>query len=101
MINTKIKCPHCGAEYLPSEIFIPSDFLPKVEDLVKDEEGHIIAGYEHAMNLHEEYTCDYCNHRFAIMAEVAFKTEVNLLHDYNFNHESNLYPEGRAELLEE
>ena len=101
MVNEKIRCPYCGAEYMPSEIFIPSDFLPKFEDLVKDDEGHIVAVYEHPMNLKEEYTCDYCNHRFSIIAEVSFKAEANPLHDYNFNHESDLYPEGRVELSEE
>ena len=49
-----IKCPFCGAEYLPSEIYIPSDFLPKFEDLTKDENGKIVAVYERPMNVNEE-----------------------------------------------
>ncbi len=96
----KIKCPHCGAEYMPSEIYIPSDFLPKFEDLTKDDDGKIVAVYERPMNLDEEYTCDKCGHRFAIHAKVEFTTEISTNHDYNFNYESPLYSEDRVELEE-
>lgn len=40
---TVIKCPHCGAEYLPSEIFMPEDILggaPK--NLIKDPLGKVL-----------------------------------------------------------
>ena len=96
----KIKCPYCGAEYLPQEIFIPSDFLPRFDDLVKDDEGKIVAAYENPMNLHEEYTCDYCNHRFAIDATVEFTTSKIEKHDFNYEFESQLYTEERLELSE-
>ena len=96
----KIICPHCGAEYLPQEIYIPSDFLPRFEDLVKDDEGKIVAGYEQPMNLHEEYTCDYCGHRFQVTAKVEFFTSAVEKHDFNFNYESPLYTGERLELTE-
>lgn len=95
-----IKCPHCGAEYLPSEIYIPSDFLPKFDDLVKDENGKIVAVYEHPMNLNEEYTCDYCGHRFAVKAQVEFTAAYCPLHDYKFEHTTPLYSGDRVELSE-
>lgn len=95
-----IKCPHCGAEYLPSEIYIPSDFLPKFDDLIKDEDGKVVAVYDKPMNLHEEYTCDQCGHRFAIDAAVEFTTSPCELHDYNFEYQTPLYPNNRTELAE-
>lgn len=96
----KILCPYCGAEYMPQEIYIPSDFLPKVEDLVKDEKGKIVAKYEHPMNTHEEYTCDHCGHRFQIDAKVEFITSDAVNHDFNFDYKSQLYTSDRLELKE-
>ena len=95
-----IKCPHCGAEYIPSEIFIPSDFLPKCKDVTRDNRGILVAGHVNNMNCHEEYTCDYCGHRFAIDAEVNFKTSATELHDYNYDYSSPLYEGDRLELSE-
>lgn len=100
MTKTIIKCPYCGAEYLPSEIFIPSDFMPKFEDLTKDEDGKIVAVYENPMNLVEEYTCDHCNHRFSIKAQVEFHTSPCEEHDFKFNYKSPLYSKDRTELSE-
>ena len=99
-LTPKIKCPHCGAEYLPTEIYIPTDFLPKCKDVTRDEQGVLVAGHVNNMNLHEEYTCDYCGHRFSVDAEVKFVTSATELHDYNFNYESPLYSEDRLELSE-
>lgn len=96
----KIKCPYCGAEYLPQELYIPSDFLPKFDDIVKDNSGKIIAVYEKPIHGHEEYTCDYCSHRFSIDANVEFNTSEVKEHDFNFDHETLLYKEDRVELSE-
>lgn len=96
----KIVCPHCGAEYYPQELYIPTDFLPRVEDVIKDEDGRIVAGYEAPMNTHEEYTCDYCNHRFQIDAKVEFVSTEDKPHDFNFSHTSPLYTGDRIELTE-
>lgn len=96
----KITCPYCGAEYLPQELYIPSDFLPRFDDLVKDEEGKIVAFYERPMNTHEEYTCDCCGHRFQIDAKVEFNTSPIISHDFGFNYESPLYTGNRIELTE-
>ena len=96
-----IKCPKCGAEYLPQEIYIPSDFLPKFDDLVKDDEGKILAIHESPINVDEEYTCDYCNHRFKIHADIKFTAEESINHDFNFEvYESPLYAGDRVKLNE-
>lgn len=96
----KIKCPYCGAEYIPQELYIPDDFLPPFDDLVKDESGKIVALYEKPMNTHEEYTCDYCNHRFKVEAKVEFITSEIPQHDFKYDYESPLYSGDRIELAE-
>jgi DNA-directed RNA polymerase subunit RPC12/RpoP len=96
----KITCPYCGAEYLPQELYIPSDFLPKYDDLVRDDSGKIVAAYNMPMNLHEEYECVCCGHRFQIDADVKFTVSKIEEHDFKFNYESNLYDNYRLELKE-
>ena len=80
--NTKkthpiIRCVHCGAQYLPAEIYLPGAFLGRPDDLVKDPLGKIlyedyIAGQEPDMM--EHFTCEYCDKPFVIEATVAYKT---------------------------
>lgn len=98
--NKKIKCPYCGAEYVPSEVYIPTDFLPKFTDLEKDEKGQIVSICEQPMNTQEEYTCDYCNHRFSVVANVTFTTAEAPQHDYNFDYETKVYDKDRLTLSE-
>ena len=72
-----IKCPHCQAQYLPAEIYMPNAFLGKPEDLVKDSLGKIIyedyrEGQEPEMI--EHYICDYCDKPFVVEATVTYKS---------------------------
>ena len=72
-----IKCPHCSAQYLPVEIFMPGAFLGRPEDLVKDSFGKII--YEDYQigkepDMIERYTCDYCDKPFVVEASITYKT---------------------------
>ena len=73
-INEKliIKCPHCGYEYLPNEIFYPKELLGDASNIVRDEKGKIIFHEGNNMNLKEEYVCDWCNKTFTaeIKAEI-------------------------------
>ena len=79
IINHKssiIRCPHCGAEYLPAEIFMPGAFLGRPEDIVKDSFGKII--YEdykvnQEPDMNERYICDYCDKAFVLEATVTYK----------------------------
>lgn len=74
--KTTIKCPNCGCEYLPAELFYPKTFFGEPTDIVKDETGAIL-GYSGAdMNTSETYLCDKCNKSFSIEATVAFKTSI-------------------------
>lgn len=72
-----IKCPHCGAQYLAAEIYIPGALLGRPDDLVKDSLGKII--YEdyvegNAPEMIEHFVCDYCNKAFVVEATVTYKT---------------------------
>lgn len=37
-----IKCPHCGAEYLASEIFVPGELEGNAKSVIKDALNRII-----------------------------------------------------------
>ncbi len=67
----KIICPHCGAEYLPAEIFYPNHFLGKPKHITKDAFGKL-KFYVGNMDLNETYICDYCNTRLHVAAKVSF-----------------------------
>ena len=74
-----IKCPHCGAQYLPAEIYMPGAFLGRPDDLVKDALGKILyedyrEGQEPEMT--ESFTCEYCNKLFVVEATVTYKSMV-------------------------
>lgn len=96
-----IVCPYCGAEYLPEEIYIPSDFLGSVKDIVKDDQGKILSFVGQPMNLKEEYTCDSCNHRFSVTANVTFKVAPCVEHDFNYDYSTKLYDHERESLKED
>lgn len=72
-----IKCPHCGAEYLPGEIYMPGSLIGQPCDLVKDSLGKII--YEDYLDdkepcLEEHFECEYCEKPFIIEAILTYKT---------------------------
>lgn len=72
-MNT-IKCPHCGARYLPGEIYLPKNFLGQPTKVYRDEKGNILGNDGSDMDLSEAYICDYCNKKFYVEAAVVFKT---------------------------
>lgn len=81
MCNTRktniIKCPHCGAQYLPGEIYHPVALVGQPDDVVKDSLGKIL--YEdyrpsQEPDMIEHYICDYCDKPFVIEATVTYKT---------------------------
>ena len=44
MKKNSIKCPHCGREYLPGEIFMPKSFLGQPKNVIKHPtEGSVLA----------------------------------------------------------
>ena len=74
-----IKCPHCGWEYTPSDIFLPGDFLGRPDTVIRDALGKIL--YEdydemNEPNLEEHYICDNCDKPFIITATISYKSKV-------------------------
>ena len=69
------QCPNCGAEYLPAELFLPSNFFNKPIFINKDSNGKIINQIDGELNLNENYICDYCNEQFDIISKIHFETK--------------------------
>lgn len=91
-----IRCPKCGAEYLPAEIFV-DDLLGNPTNITKDENGKIEFYTGEPMSFVEEYECDICGCKFIIKGNVSFETEVK--EDLADDYESVIY-EGRISLWE-
>jgi hypothetical protein len=74
-----IKCPHCGAEYLPGEIFMPGSLIGQPDELVKDSLGKIIyedySTPEREPAMAEQFVCEYCNKPFVVEATVTYKIQ--------------------------
>lgn len=68
-----IKCPICGQEYLPAELFMPSDFLGAPKDIVKRRDGKIDFYLGEKPTLETDYICDSCMSRFHVKAKVMFE----------------------------
>jgi predicted nucleic-acid-binding Zn-ribbon protein len=71
----KIKCPHCGFEYLPAEIYYPDSFLGKPDDITRDEKGKIDFYDGSSMNMEEEFTCLNCGCNFIVSGDITFTTK--------------------------
>lgn len=74
-----IKCPHCGANYLPGEIYMPGALIGYPEDVVKDALGKIL--YEDypdnkEPDMIEHFICDFCDKPFIVEATITYKTSV-------------------------
>lgn len=69
-----IKCPYCGMEYLPNEIYLPKEFFTDATSL-KNDSGKILDITGNTLNTVEEYCCDNCSKTFKVSATVSFTTE--------------------------
>jgi len=72
--NDIIKCPHCGHEYFPGEIYLPKALVGQPKNVVKDSNGMIISYEGTSPDLKEKYNCDNCKKDFSIEATLTFKT---------------------------
>ena len=74
-----IRCPHCGSEYLPGEIYLPGSLIGQPDEVIRDSLGKIV--YEDYYtkskepNMVEHFTCEYCEKPFIIEASVTYKTK--------------------------
>ncbi len=81
VINHKtaiIRCPHCGAEYLPGEIYLPGSLIGQPDEVIRDSLGKII--YEdytteaREPDMIEHFTCEYCDKPFIVEATTTYKS---------------------------
>lgn len=93
-----IKCPKCGYEYLPEEIYVK--VLGTSKNVVRDENGKIMFFEGESLNLHEEYICDNCGCTFDVDVKPTFETKVNVKHDFSEDFTTPIYEEERIELKE-
>lgn len=87
-----IKCPYCGYEYMPGEIFIPKYLVGQAKDIERDENGKIIYTYPEEFDNKESFDCIKCNKTFEIEAFIEYKvksSEMNFDEDYT----SEKYPD--------
>lgn len=86
-----IKCPKCGWEHLPEEVYVK--ILGDAKNIVRNEEGKILFFEGNTMDLHEEYTCDNpkCNCTFTIDMRPTFVTKVNVQHDFSEDYSTTIY----------
>ena len=81
-----ITCPHCGYQYIPSEIFYPGDLIGgKTESLIRDALGKIIyleyaeSKFTEGRSLEpvtmEQYFCDNCDKPFIVEPAVSYKVK--------------------------
>ena len=71
-----ITCPHCGAQYVASEIFYPGALEGKPETVIRDALNKVIyQEYDEDEEpcQAEHYICDYCNKPFIVEPNLSFK----------------------------
>lgn len=77
--SSVIRCPLCGAEYLPGEIYMPGSLIGQPDEIVKDSFGRIL--YEdygtatREPDMIEHFTCEYCEKPFVIEAAITYRTK--------------------------
>ena len=73
-----IKCPHCGTEYAPAEIFLPNDLTGTPAQVVRDACGKVIfIDYpeEDTPVTTTQYICDNCGKAFRVEPVISYKVK--------------------------
>ena len=96
-----LKCPVCGEEYLPGEIFYPKYIIGNPKNIIKNDSGKIEYWEDEDLVNTESYICDKCNTALKFNVNIDYSVEVD--NKYNFNEESStkLFNNERIELKEE
>lgn len=72
-----VKCPVCGQEYLPSEIFLPNNFFGKQKDITRNASGEIEFYFGDDPDYDEEFVCESCLSKLKIHANLNFNVIVD------------------------
>lgn len=86
MSKLLIKCPHCGTEYTPSEIFYSDDLLGNQSNIVRDANGKIESSSGEPPTLEQEFECYSCNHVFKVHVNMTFTTTTCEEHDFDSDY---------------
>lgn len=95
-----IKCPCCGTEYLPEEIYVPTGFFGKPKDIERTYDGKIDVFAGRSLDTHETYRCDSCGNLFNIEAQIRFTTTADPVKDLSKDFISKIYV-NRISLFED
>lgn len=95
-----IKCPHCGTEYLPEEIYVPTGFFGHPTDIERTYDGRIVTFLGKSVDPVEKYKCDACGHSFMVEAQIKFNTYADTARDLTTEYTTKLYA-NRISLFEE
>lgn len=71
-LKTTIKCPYCGTEYLPSEIYYPEYFLGQEKNIERDALGNVVYYDGVDANPIETFVCNKCEKQFKVVADIKF-----------------------------
>ena len=96
-----LKCPICGEEYLPGEIFYPNYIIGQPKNIIKNDRGKIEYWEDEDLVESESFICNKCNTTLNFTLKVEYNVEVD--NKYNFNEDSStkLFSNERIELKEE
>lgn len=86
-----IKCPKCGYEYLPAEIFFPKEILGNPQNIIRNDKGQIEFCTGTNFNLKEEFTCINCDCDFIADSTVKFFTTESTTPKFDEEHTTILY----------
>lgn len=77
-----IRCPHCSAEYLPGEVYMPGSLIGQPDEVVRDAFGKIIyedySTEKYEPDMTEHFVCEYCEKPFIVEATVTYKAKEEL-----------------------
>lgn len=93
-----IVCPHCNAEYLPAEIYMPKSLLGRPYDIIKNSQGKIISFSGNSIEETESYICDYCNKSFETKFDIDFNTTAGIIEFFNDDY---VRPVSKSFILKE
>lgn len=87
-----IKCPSCGAQYYPAELFYRDDLLGYPKEIEKTTLGEIIYSEGSLPEYTTTYICDKCNTKFKVTADINYSTSImkTQLDDYIVKHEQKI-----------
>jgi len=71
-----IRCPHCGHEFVPADIFYPGELIGRPDQVVRDALGKVIYqdyGEDEEPCQIERYVCDECGKPFVVEPVIMYK----------------------------